>query len=173
MERRTAIGVLAGALTLGVGGWALGTHPTGFDEDEHVTVETLEAPGSTADTWELPSDRPLVLTFFATWCGSCSRQMGTLTDAERRVGDEVPFLSVTSELVGRSVSRDDVVEWWRDHDGAWTVGLDDGGELAERFDVAGLPTVAVVDEVGDVTWSTAGTLDADRIVDEARSVASR
>ena len=172
MERRTAIGVLAGALTLGVGGWAIGARPAGLD-DEHVTVETLDAPGSTADTWELPADRPLVVTFFATWCGSCSRQMGTLADAERRIGDEVPFLSVTSELVGRAVSRADVIEWWRDHDGAWTVGLDDGGELAERFDVTGLPTVAVVDAGGDVAWSTAGTLDADRIVDEARSTALR
>lgn len=166
MERRTVIGAL-GTATVGGAGW-LHRRRGGSRDDERIRIETLDAPGSSAGEWTFPTTEPLVVTFFATWCQVCSRQMDSIGAAEAAVGADLPFLSVTSELVGRSVSREEVVEWWTDHDGDWAVGVDDAGALAERFGVTSIPKVVVLDESGTVSWSATGDIDSETLRTAAR-----
>jgi len=75
---------------------------------------------------------------------------------------------VTSEPVGLSVTRADVREWWRTHDGAWTVGLDDGTALARRYDATSVPTTLVLAD--GVAWRHTGRFDADSLVAAVRAV---
>lgn len=160
MDRRRVIGALGGAATLGAGGWfyRMRTNDLG---DDRTRIETLDAPGSAAGTRTIPPPEPAVVTFFATWCRVCSRQMGSIAAVEAAV--DTPVVSVTIELVGRSVSRTEVVEWWDEHDGDWTVGIDDDGALAERFEVSSIPKVVVLDEEGTIRWSETGEIDAEEL----------
>lgn len=185
MQRRTVLGGLAGAATLAVGGWAARRGPTAGDSvgnaagDEDgdgsggvpAQIETIDAPGSEAGSLVLEEEYPLVVTFFATWCSSCSREMSDLTAAHAEVGDQVPFLSLTGEVVGRSVSRAEVADWWREHDGAWSLGLDPDSQVMNQFSVIGIPSVVLVDADGEVVWSDSGHVDTDALVAEAATVA--
>jgi len=119
---------------------------------------------------QVPSEEPMVLEFFATTCSVCADQMSVLATANRRVDGSVPFLSVTSEPVGLSVSRAAVREWWARHGGAWPVGLDDGTKLAQRYDATLVPTTLVLDGDGTVSWRHTGRFDVGALTDAISAV---
>ena len=177
VHRREWLATLATATAAATAGCdTLGESLTGGDEtSEHgpVTVETLDATGSDAGTATVPApDRVTFVEFFATTCDICASQMSVVGDAYERV-DDVQFLSVTSEPVGLSVSKSEVASWWADHDGTWTVGVDDGTTLARRYDATSVPTAVVIARDGTVTWSHSGRTDAETITAKIESAGER
>ncbi len=130
-----------------------------------VEVETLDAPGSESGVVEIPRRGEVTFVeFFATWCRVCQDMMDDLGEAYERVGDDVQFVSVTNEAVGHTVTREEVVDWWREHDGAWTLGVDDGLRLTDALDASGIPTTVVIDASNNVVSTDTGEKTADEIV---------
>lgn len=171
MRRRRLLAALGLAATAGAGGLYVRPWQSPDTTADPATVKTLAAPGSESGTVSVPpTDGPMVLEFFATTCSVCADQMSVLGDARQRVDASVPFLSVTSEPVGLSVSRADVREWWRSHDGDWHVGLDDGTALARRYDGTRVPTTLVLNADSGVAWRHVGRFDAGDIVGAVQAV---
>ena len=161
-----SVGVLGGAGAVATGGVpaALG----GGDASESVrpvTLDTVDAPGSRDGEVTLPApDRPTFIDFFATWCGPCADQMPALAEAHDRLGDEVLFVSVTTQNVGDVVSEETIVDWWQKHDGDWLIAADTSLELFTRLGVDGFPSARAVDATGRIRWADSGTHTADEIV---------
>ncbi len=166
MNRRTALTALAGSVSVALGGGAYVRHRRGAGGEEvrsPVTIETLDAPGSEAGDRVVPVPETVtVLEFFATWCTTCAGYMETLRRVDREV--DAAMISVTNEPVGISVDREEVVDWWRKHDGAWTVGLDDEMTLTTELDATSVPYTVVFDREGRVTYANAGTTSAEQLV---------
>ncbi|ELZ42686.1 redoxin [Halorubrum saccharovorum DSM 1137] len=169
-----SVGVLGGAGAVATGGVpdAIGGDPAGSqtsgDEPEPiepVTLDTIEAPGSRDGEVTLPApDRPTFVDFFGTWCPPCAEQMPALAEAHDRIGDEVLFVSVTTEPVGDAVSEETVVDWWRENDGDWLVAADVTAELASRFPIGSYPSARAMDASGRVRWATSGTHTTEEFV---------
>ncbi len=120
-------------------------------------IETFDAPGSDAGYRTVPERGAVtVLEFFATTCDVCAAYMETLRAVERDV--EATFVSVTVEVVGTTVDRETVADWWRDHDGNWTVGVDDDLTLSTALDAASVPFTAVLDESNAVVYAGGGAM---------------
>ena len=185
MKRRE---LLAGIGALGVFGTGAAYHfgaveadmlpGVGEEEDDDV-IEPLElsridAPGSDPGTEVVPEEGTVTyVAFFATWCGTCATKMESLGEAAATVADDedVQFVSVTSEALGQTVTEDDVVEWWEDHDGNWTVAHDESLDLTMAVDAGGVPYSAVIDADNELVWSAPGYKTADELldaIDEAR-----
>ncbi|WP_255171628.1 TlpA family protein disulfide reductase [Natrononativus amylolyticus] len=170
MRRRELVAGVASLGVFGSGGYLavrgvpadlLEADGTESGEPERMTVETIEATGSDAGELEVPvPDRPTFIDFFATWCQPCIQQMPALAAAHDRLGNEVRFLSVTNE----SIPDESIAEWWDEHDGNWTVGLDPALELAERYSFSGYPTAVAIDAGGEVQWSDSGVKTEDELV---------
>ena len=168
----------AGAVATGnapaaLGGDAPGSDGPGSDETatgasepvDPVTLDTVDAPGSRDGEVTLPApDRPTFVDFFGTWCPPCAEQMPDLAEAYDRVGDDVLFVSVTTEDVGGAVSEEAVADWWREHDGDWLVAADVSAELAARLNVGGYPSARAMDASGRVRWATSGTHTTEEFV---------
>lgn len=175
MAGLASLGVLGGAgavATGGVpdrfGGASSGSQTGGDGPDpiEPVTLDTVDASGSRDGEVTLPaSDRPTFIDFFATYCDPCVDQMPDLAEAYDRLGDEVLFVSVTTENVGGSVSEEKVVDWWRENDGDWLVAADVSAELAARLNVGGYPSARAIDASGRVRWATSGTHTTEEFVE--------
>lgn len=134
-------------------------------ETDSVTIETINAPGSQGGQVTIPaSDQATFIDFFGTWCPPCVEQMPALAEANKRVGDSVLFISVTTEAVGRSVTEQELVNWWETHDGNWLLGVDQRAELAARYLEGGYPSAVAIDTSGTVQWSEAGIKTADQLV---------
>lgn len=166
--------VSAGALG-GAGVVASAGVPELFGDDrdpiEPTTLSTIDAPGSRSGEITLPADgEPTFIDFFGTWCAPCVEQMPALAVANERVGDDVTFVSVTTEDVGGSVTEQEVVDWWVEHDGDWLVAADVTAELAAKLNVGGYPTAVVLDAAGRIVWSDSGVHDAATLVERIDAV---
>lgn len=182
MKRRHFLAGLASAGLLGGAGLvATGNAPAsiGFGDDgtkpiEPTTIRTIDAPGSRGGEVTIPSDeKPTFVDFFGTWCAPCIEQMPALGEAEARIGDEVLFVSVTTEDVGGSVSEETVADWWRENGGDWLVAADVTAELAAKLNVGGYPTAATLDATGRVQWSDSGVHTADELVRKIEATLER
>lgn len=177
MRRRQLLAGIASAGAIGGAGLlATGKVPTilggsAAESVEPMTIDTIDAPGSRDDEVTIPApDQATFVDFFATWCPPCAEQMPALGEANERVGDDVRFISVTTEAVGRSMTEEEVASWWVEHDGEWLVGADPTAELAAKLNVGGYPTAAVIDAAGRVQWSESGVHTADELVTQIEDV---
>ncbi len=136
-----------------------------------MTVETLDAPGSTAGTQTIPvPETPTVVDLFATWCVPCKSQMDALAPVYETYGGDAAFVSVTNEQFGGGFTRDDVRNWWAENDGAWTVGHDPGSKLFRALQANGLPYLAILDATGRVVWTHRGTASRGVLEREVQAV---
>ncbi|MFO7834200.1 MAG: TlpA disulfide reductase family protein [Halohasta sp.] len=170
MNRRRLLAGLAGLGVVGGGwavssGWAADDSSTdGADEDvttAEFTVDTIDAPGSSAGTLAVPGEQPTFVDFVSVGCEVCSDSMPALTAFHAEYGDSLRFLSLSTDPVGFSVEESSLREWWADHDGAWALGVDDQLSVANDLGVTSVPTAVVVDSAGRVQGRTSGRKSVD------------
>ena len=167
MNRRE---VIAGAAAAGVAGVGAAVAFGGWDpldDGEAIgeyELEAIEATGSEPGPMVVPERGSVTfLEVFATWCGVCADLMAPMGEVYDDLGEEVQFVSVTNEPLGRTTTADDVADWWDDHDGRWSVVHDDDLQLTSELDATGVPYSFVLDEGNVVTWSDSGYKSADEL----------
>ncbi|SFS72960.1 TlpA disulfide reductase family protein [Halostagnicola kamekurae] len=168
MKRREAIAGVAslGTLGSGVALWQTGVpsfggetdsseRDSGNEDDGPPTVRTIDAGASEAGTQVLPPEGTIsVLNFFVTYCGYCKQQMGPLAEARAEIDDDVRFLSITTQTIGKTLEKDRLREWWKDYDGAWDVGHGSTYSFRQQYDVIGTPVTLVIDEAGETVLNS-------------------
>lgn len=105
--------------------------------------------------------RPVVVNFWASWCGPCVEEFPLLrAAAERHAGDGLAIIGIV---------RDDRVEAARsfmaDHGGTWPAAMDPGGRVASAYGTVGVPETYFIDRDGRIAARqigqfTAASLDA-------------
>lgn len=100
--------------------------------------------------------KPIILHFWATWCGPCVEEMPHFDVFAQNHGDAAHILAVTTEKAGVVPIR----EFYAKHGiTALTVCLDDNGRLATLMGVQALPTTVFVNAVGEETGRISGMVD--------------
>ncbi|CAM4066290.1 thioredoxin [Flavobacterium antarcticum] len=82
------------------------------------------------------SDTPVLVDFFATWCGPCQMLMPVLKEVKDNMGERVKILKID---------------------------VDKNKELAAQFQVRGVPTM-VLFQNGKQIWRQSGVLTKDEII---------
>ncbi len=121
-----------------------------------VTGRALEGGTVSSSSY---AGRPLVVNFWATWCGPCRREQPVLSAAERSAGSDGPvFIGVNY--------RDDPAAaraYVREFRVAYPSLEDPSGTLAYRFDVPYLPATIFIDADGQMRFRAVGALDRARL----------
>lgn len=104
--------------------------------------------------------RPIVLTFWATWCPACRDEMPELEALHRRVGDDIAVVAVSREAPRA------VMTYARKS--GLTLPLYSDDAIFERYGVESIPTTIVIDRDGRIVDELTGFEDADDLEALAR-----
>lgn len=135
-----------------------GTDPRGVSD----ALEGREAPAftlPTIDGGEVSSKslegHPVVLNFWATWCGPCATEHPALLALARRYRPKgVTFLGV---LYNDDAEK--AISYLAKHGQAYPNLLDPGQRVAIDFGVAGVPETFVIDAQGRIAKKYVGPID--------------
>jgi peroxiredoxin len=98
----------------------------------------------------------VLLTFWATWCGVCRRELPNLENLYQNLKGHDDFAVLTINLDQRSES---VPPFVRKNDYQFPVLLDADNRVSTAYDVSGIPANFIIDRSGKIIWSCAGGID--------------
>lgn len=122
-------------------------------------LETLD--GQKADISSYVGKGPVVIEFWAAWCGNCRALAPQLAAAAKRHAGKVKFLTIA---VSFNETVDVVKKHLATHPLAGDVLYDRSGEASEKFDAPGTSYVVILDKAGKVVYTGIG---ADQKLEDA------
>jgi thiol-disulfide isomerase/thioredoxin len=120
----------------------------GYQTRNLVVGEAPDLPTTLIDGSPSP-EAPVVVHFFASWCGVCEMEAGNV----RTLAEHYPVLAIASQ----SGEADAVSDYLSEHDlGSAAIAVDSRGTLAQRFGVHAFPATFFLDEAGHIVASEVG-----------------
>jgi cytochrome c biogenesis protein CcmG, thiol:disulfide interchange protein DsbE len=120
------------------------------------TLKRLD--GSTFSLADELGKRTVVLDFWATWCGPCTRSLKTLQELHARF-PEVLVAAISIDD-GQSLAR--VNQYVQGRGFTFTVLLDPDASTLRLFNpTGGVPTTVIIDRSGAIAYSHVGYLPGD------------
>lgn len=157
-----AIGTLAAAALIALLFLGLGRDP------KHIESPLLGKPapqfalkragGTEAIALQSFRGKPVVVNFWATWCGPCWEEHPILNETSRLVGDRVQFVGV--------VFQDDeakILSFLQQRGAAYPTVIDDGGKTAIAYGVGGVPETFILDANGTIVAKHDGPISAEQL----------
>jgi thiol-disulfide isomerase/thioredoxin len=110
----------------------------------------------------LLAEGPVVINFWATWCGPCRVEMPKLQKVQAELeGEKVHFAAISLDA-RRSKSR--IEAYVRDNGISLPVYRDPEGTLAKKFKVMAIPTTILLDQDAEIAYKTRGYRPGDEIL---------
>ncbi len=91
--------------------------------------------------------KPLLVDFWATWCGPCKAAMKTIQPVKEELAGKVNFIYVTGPSSPKKTWEMTIPDIHGDH---YYVTESQYSELLKQFDSNGIPTYVIVDKEGNV-----------------------
>jgi thiol-disulfide isomerase/thioredoxin len=130
------------------------------DRAPQLALPAIGPGGARGPIVTLPTGKPAVVDFWATWCGPCLRAMPQL-DAFARAHPEVEVIAVNVDDPAEARAIFDA------HSYALALVADDGS-AAERYGVRSYPHTVVIDGAGMVRVVARGDVDLESALRETR-----
>lgn len=116
-----------------------------------ATVETLD--GKPIELGTLFGKTPVVLEFWATWCGNCEELEPVFQASQKKFAGKVRFASIA---VAINQSPERVRRWVARHNPGREMYFDHAGDAAEKYDAPATSYVVIIDKAGRVTYTGVG-----------------
>ena len=102
--------------------------------------------------------KPVVVNFFATWCGPCREEAPTLESAYQKYKYQVEFIGIAT-----SSEEGDVRSFVEERGLSFSVGIDSSGEISKKYNVSAIPATFFINREGEVADSFVGAISSDEL----------
>ena len=140
-----------------------------FAQLPSVKLKTLD--GKTVDTSELSNDgKPFVISFFATWCKPCNRELKAIheqyADWQEETGMKVIAISIDQ---AQNIHKVDGEEW------EYEILLDPNSEFRRAMGVQMIPHVFIIGGDGKIVESRSGYTDGgeNHLIEKIRELVAK
>jgi thiol-disulfide isomerase/thioredoxin len=116
-----------------------------------VSVQSLD--GKQVDLGRYIGKTPMLIEFWATWCGNCRELMPALLNAEKKFGKKVKFVAIA---VAINQSPEKVRRYLAAHPMPHDFYYDADGKAAGAFDAPATSYVVMLDKSGRVVYTGLG-----------------
>ena len=130
---------------------------------EPTEPEPIPAPDFAVQDWDGNEvhfadfvGKPIVLNFWAHWCGPCQMEMPEFNAAYERLGGEVTFL-----MVHEGAAVDDGKEKVTEGGYTFPVVFDVDSSAGNMYGITAFPTTFFIDKDGNLQAYYMGAMDAD------------
>jgi len=136
------------------------------------SVQLKDMDGNSVNTAELSNDgKPFVITFWATWCKPCQRELKAIheqyADWQDETGMKVVVVSIDQAQDEQKVKPFINGKGWE-----YEVILDPNGEFKRQMNVSNPPHLFIVDGQGNVVWNHQGYTDGgeEEVIEKIREL---
>jgi cytochrome c biogenesis protein CcmG/thiol:disulfide interchange protein DsbE len=123
-----------------------------LDSGERVSLEDLKG-------------RPVVINFWASWCGPCQMEHPVLEWGAREFGSQAVFLGVVFED-----TEDNARRFLQRHGASFPQLVDPRSRMAVDYGVAGVPETYFIDPKGIIRGKHVGPIDPQTLVTRIREL---
>ena len=116
-----------------------------------AAVETLD--GKAADLSEFVGKKPVLLEFWATWCGNCAQLEPHMLAMHAKYGAQVEFVGVAVSFNQSPARAKAYVE---KHKIPWTQRFDHKGNAGGAYDAPATSYIVILDRAGKVVYTGLG-----------------
>ena len=131
-----------------------------FSQELGIEVGKMAPPallqrldGTPKDLKDYIGKKPVLIEFWATWCGNCKELQPSIDAAIKKYGNQVSFVTVAVS-VNQTPAR--VAGWHKANPIATEMLYDAKGTATEAYDVPATSYVVMVDKGGKVVYTGAG-----------------
>ena len=163
------VGIIIAAALIGLLFMGLGKNPAEIRSPligKPAPVFALRQVG-TNQTVDLTRFRgkPMVVNFWATWCGPCWEEHPVLVANARMMQSEVQFLGVVFQD-----KEDKILGFLNQRGSGYPTVVDDAGKTAIAYGVGGVPETFFIDANGIIQAKHAGPMSPDILRENLRKV---
>ncbi len=138
-------------------------------EEQQPSVELQQAPNFTVETEEGEEvslhdffGKPIVVNFWASWCGPCKMELPDFQAAYEKYEGEITFLMVNM-TDGSRETKDTAMKYMKDAGYSLPVYYDVKQDAAYTYTVYSLPTTFFINAEGEAVAYAQGMIDAETL----------
>ncbi len=125
------------------------------------SVSLKDIDGKTIDTATLSNDgRPFIISFFATWCKPCNRELSAIAD-EYDEWQEETGVKLIAVSIDQAQNINKVKPLVDAHDWPYEVLLDPNSDFKRALGIQMIPYVLLMDGQGNIVYRHNGYTDGE------------